>query len=278
MKQEWQTPSGEVIRYWTYNDDKKPTIFMVHGITGTHDGFQYLIPLLNDYRIIVPDLPGFGESTLNPQDYNVEGIAKLTNQLVNKLNLQRPYLVGHSMGGLIAAAMLEQNKDTFNQKVVLISAVATPVTFADTRKIGSLLGSLHYRLGENLPVVGKKLVKSKLISKTLTKFMITTSDKSLQNDITNHHYGNLNYVSSIKLYRMLHEEISGRGTIEFAEKLNKYDFMIISGDKDNVVPIKTEKELAQALNAKLVVIKNIGHLAHYETPELIVKNLRDFLK
>ena len=278
MKKEWVSNDGEVIQYWEYHTDKKPTIFMVHGITGSHEGFQYLIPLLQNYRLIIPDLPGFGESTISQKNSSVEGIAKLTNELAVSLKLNRPYLIGHSMGGLVAAVMLEYGKDIYAQKTVLISPVPTPITITDNRKAGALLGSLHYRIGEHVPVFGEKIVKSKFLSRLLTKLMSTTDDAKLNNDMINHHYKNLDYISSITLYRKLNEEISNRGINQFAHKLNNYDILIISGEKDNVSPLKQQRKAAKALNAKLVVLPNVGHLAHYEKPELIAKNLRDFLQ
>ena len=48
---------------------------------------------------------------------------------------------------------------------------------------------------------------------------------------------------------------------------------------DDITPLHKQKELKRLLpNAKLVVIKNVGHLTHYETPEKVAKAIQAFIK
>ena len=54
------TDSG--VSYWAYGESSKSTIVMIHGFTGSHEGFQYILKYLPNYQIIIPDLPGFGIS------------------------------------------------------------------------------------------------------------------------------------------------------------------------------------------------------------------------
>lgn len=266
------------VRYWTYNSSDKPVCVLIHGITGSHEGFEYIIAHLDDFHIIVPDLPGFGESKLTLQKFSADELAKQTNAFVKALNLKnRPYLVGHSMGGLIVASMLSQNPELFHQKTVLISPVATRVQYLDSRKVGELVGRWQYYLGKRVPKAGPRLVKSRLISRIATFALLTADDKDLRKRIYGHHFKNLDYISSIDYYHQLHKDINKRGVVNYAPALVKHDIRLISGDKDNVTPISTEKKLAKALEIDLHVIKGVGHLLHYERPKEVAELINQHL-
>ena len=135
------------VKYWTYHDDQQPTIIMIHGFTGSHEGFQYIEPLLGEYRLIIPDVPGFGESTIGRSDWSVDSIAKLLNKFVQQLGFQQPpHLLGHSMGGLIAAAMIDHHlTDQAKRLMDLVSfalAGVAAVSLTQTALIISIIAGL----------------------------------------------------------------------------------------------------------------------------------------
>lgn len=268
------------VSYWTYGDTKKPILLFVHGFTGSHEGFQYIIPKLeNDFYIVVPDLPGFGESELGIDTFTIDELAKNVNQFIASLKLTAPpHVVSHSMGGLVAASMLAQNPEYFAQKTVFISPVAEKVNFFDSRSIGALLGSIQYYLGLKTGAVGQKMVTSKLLSKIATAFIMTSKQPAVRSKIYQHHFDNLNYISSIDYYYQLHKNITKKGAIDYSDALQQFKTLIITGDADNVTPLKGEKRLAKAINAKLHIIPGVGHLAHYEAPDAIAQATKAFLR
>lgn len=267
------------IHYWTSHDNAKKTAIFIHGFTGSHEGFQYLIPKLPWLRCIVPDVPGFGESKLHDDHQSLDAIAKKLNDFVRDLQLEKPpILISHSMGTLVAASMLEQSPELFAKKTVFISPVASKIGIFDKRKAGELAGRWQYFLGMRIPVAGPKLVKSRLVSRIATKLLISTKDPELRKAIYEHHFKNLDFISSTKLYYKLHREINKRGVLDHANKLRTFDAKIITGDKDPVAPHVDGKKLAKAIDAELHTIENVGHLAHYETPEEIAKALTSFLR
>lgn len=266
------------IHYWTYHSPSKPTCVFIHGFTGSHEGFQYIIPELKDYHVIVPDLPGFGESELTLSEYTIDALAKKVNEFVAGLNLTTPpYLVSHSMGGLVAASMLAQDPRLFARKTIFISPVATKVNRLDSRKIGELLGRLQYYLGKSVPVAGPRLVRSRLLSKIATTIILTTKESDVKKLIHGHHFKNLDYISSIDFYYQLHKDINKKGALDYASQLQQFKTLLVSGDRDNVTPLASQRTLATALNAKLTVIHGVGHLLHYEQPTKVAAAIADFL-
>ncbi|MFP4024564.1 MAG: alpha/beta fold hydrolase [Thiohalospira sp.] len=87
------------------------SLFFIHGNSLNASLFQNQLnnPVLNQYRIVAPDLPGHGNSanSENPQrDYGVLNFISILRELIQKLNLNNIVLIGHSLGGHIAIHLL----------------------------------------------------------------------------------------------------------------------------------------------------------------------------
>lgn len=276
MKHELTLTNGTVVRYYTYHDDKQPTVVLIHGITGNHKGFQYILPELADARCIVPDLPGFGDSDLPPKgDWSVDGLARLANEFVRKLDLATPpVILGHSMGGLVVSSMVAQDPALFERRAILISPVPTPVRRFDSRYGGAKLGGIQYCVGQVAP----KLVKSHTISRATTKLMLKTSNTDRRKAIYDHHIDNLNYFSDSAFYYALHIDINARGAIDYAVALREKDVLLLAGDDDIVTPLAEMDKFAAAITPQdYVVISNVGHLIHYEKAPEASQAIRNFL-
>lgn len=268
--------NGTAVRYYTYHDDKQPTIVMIHGITGNHKGFQYILPELAEYHCIVPDLPGFGESKLPPKtDWSIDRLAQLANEFVDALDLSRPpVILGHSMGGLVVSSMISQAPHLYDDRVILISPVPTAVRRRDGRYIGAKLGALQYRAG----IVSDRIVKSATLSRAATTVMIKTRDPERKRAIYSHHLENLNYFSDSRFYHALHTDINRRGAIEYAPALQQKKILLLAGDSDLVTPLSEMNKLAQAISpVRYLIIPNVGHLIHYEKAPDASRAIRQFI-
>lgn len=83
--------------------DRRPVVVLLHGSPGNSKDFNSLAPeLAKHYRVIRPDLPGFGESTREVADYSIRAHARYVLALLDRLNIERAHIVGFSMGGGVA--------------------------------------------------------------------------------------------------------------------------------------------------------------------------------
>ena len=94
-------------RRWPYlegGDLSKPTLVMVHGFGADKDHWTFYAPwLTKDYRLIAPDLPGFGENDRDGElPFDVASQAARLKGFLDALGIERPHLGGNSMGGWIA--------------------------------------------------------------------------------------------------------------------------------------------------------------------------------
>lgn len=79
-----------------------PVVVLLHGSPGAHTDFTRVAePLLDRYRCIAPDQPGFGASTRWVADYSAEAHAAATLALLDALKVDAAHIVGYSMGGAV---------------------------------------------------------------------------------------------------------------------------------------------------------------------------------
>ena len=89
--------------YHLGEDQAPPTLILVHGSPGDKEDFRSLGPELGKrYRVIAPDLPGFGGSTEDIPDYSIRAHARYVIELIDALGIDRAHLLGFSMGGGVA--------------------------------------------------------------------------------------------------------------------------------------------------------------------------------
>ena len=97
------TSGGHTLHY--LDGGSGETLVLLHGIFAEKDHWvDFARPLTPHYRVIAPDLPGFGESTRLPdKDYSYAAQVEYLKDFLDHLGVQRAHLGGSSMGGTIAA-------------------------------------------------------------------------------------------------------------------------------------------------------------------------------
>lgn len=80
-------------------------LVLIHGFAGDKDNFMRVARFLTPhYRVICPDLPGFGDAGRDPQaNYTMTDQVERLRVFLDQLNLSQVHLGGNSMGGFIAA-------------------------------------------------------------------------------------------------------------------------------------------------------------------------------
>lgn len=131
------------ITYWETGRGEK-TLLLLHTLRTQIEYTERIVPLLaNQYRMIVPDLPGFGRSSkeLN-QPYNASLFLETIGALIKKLDLKDITIAGESIGGTIALCFAAQMPDR----------IAKVFAFNPHDTMGSLIGG---PVGSVVSYVGK---------------------------------------------------------------------------------------------------------------------------
>lgn len=90
--------------YHRISGNSKETIVLIHGFCENHTCFHSIVPSLSKhYKVICPDLPGFGKSEFI-ENTSMEMMADCLKELLDHLNISKCVMLGHSMGGYVSLA------------------------------------------------------------------------------------------------------------------------------------------------------------------------------
>lgn len=263
------------VAYWTYGNSSNPPILAIHGFRGTHHGLEKLIaPLLDLYYVIIPDLPGFGESpAYTDRTHTIQNYSRTVEQLSDSLHLKQPVLLGHSMGSIIASDLVSRLPQ-FTNRIILVNPVAEAPS-----KLLLLPGYVyHYAAGKYLPKnIGEKILRNKFLFLVGSATMTKTRDKELRKEI---HQNHKTYMQRFSDRRSLMEAFGASNTTSVSNYIDHIHTptLLIAGKKDAIAPIKGQRSLASR-NKKvhLVELDNVGHIIHYEKPTEAAAAIREFL-
>jgi pimeloyl-ACP methyl ester carboxylesterase len=114
-----------------------PPVLLVHGYLWSRHVWDDVLPLLaRRFRVIVPDLPGFGDSEKPPPAryaYGFDAFSESLVDLVAALGLGRVSVCGHSMGGAIALTLAANHPDMVDKLILVDPSIYPSPSDAMTR-------------------------------------------------------------------------------------------------------------------------------------------------
>ncbi|WP_456277857.1 alpha/beta fold hydrolase [Bacillus sp. AK128] len=261
---------GTNIYYETYSSPstEQPTIVLIHGFLSSTFSFRRLIPLLTrDYNVIAIDFPPFGKSDKSRKFvYTFQNIASMVIMLLETLQINKPILVGHSMGGQLCLQIIKQRPELVDQAVLLCSSSYLERSKWSIRVL-TYIPFFHLYLKRWL---AKKGVRRNLLNVVYDSSMI---DEEMMRGYEQPFMNELIFPGLARLIRHREEDLC-------SEELQQIDTecLLIWGKEDKVVPLKIGKRLNEDLpNSKLIVIDRAGHLIPEEKPNLIYSYIRQFI-
>jgi pimeloyl-ACP methyl ester carboxylesterase len=115
------------------------SLVLVHGLGGTIDNWQALAPALAArHRVLVPDLPGHGSSSLLPEAHHVDALANAVLGIADAEEMRGAVWVGHSLGGLVALRAAVLRPDAVRGLVLAAAAGIGSATRAARVTLGVL--------------------------------------------------------------------------------------------------------------------------------------------
>ena len=121
------------VNYIQYGNKNGKDVVLLHG---WGQNIEMMNPigkgLESDYHITVIDLPGFGSSSEPTYAYTIYDYYEIVSELLTKLNIDNPVMIGHSFGGRVAIVYAAKKKVS---KLVLLSAPFRRSTKRNTFKV-----------------------------------------------------------------------------------------------------------------------------------------------
>ncbi len=254
-----------------------PTVLLLHGLGATNASLlPTLWDLASDYRVIVPDLPGFGESAKPLRSYNAEFFARWAEAFIDELGLESVHAIGNSMGGRVAIEMGLRTPDRVDRMVLLTPSPA----FIRRREFVRVVRLLRPELAFlPLPIPHEQVVRGIRMmfsrpSRLPRGWYDAAADEFRRVFATAR--GRIAFFSAA---RQIYLE-EPRGERGFWDRLPYLETpaLFVWGERDRLVPAKFARHVTNALpRATSVVLEDCGHVPQYELPEETHALIREFL-
>lgn len=245
---------------------KGSSIIILHGWLSSSRAWVTLQKLLSSqgFKVIVPDLPGFGQSPLpNPEGWEINDYTQWVKDFVEALKeskeLEKPFtLVGHSFGGRIAIKIAARNSLPDLHSLILIDAAGILIQPNLMKKILASLAShtrqyleamnISPKLKEKLKILGYRLIHQK------------------------------DYLQASPELRQTFQKIIGEDLFPLLPKIN-LPTLIIWGKKDSLLPVSQAYLFQKNIpGAKLKIIPEAKHSPEIQTPEKLAEIMINFLQ
>ncbi len=269
-----------VTRFWTYPADRADakTIVFVHGYRGNHHGLEAIAGALPDFNVVIPDLPGFGQSTEFAGAHSIEAYSNWLEAFIAALNLdEKPILLGHSFGSIICSAFAA--KSDAISLLVLENPVSAPALKGPNAPLTKVAQSF-FTLAGRLPLKqGLWILKSWPMVRGMSILMTKSWNRQLRAWVHEQHDANFNDFASRRVAIEGYTASISNNVSDYAADF-KVPTLLIIGSRDDITSPKQQREMALKIGAEheLVEHRGVGHLTHYEVPELVAADIRSFVK
>ncbi|TQV73685.1 alpha/beta hydrolase [Aliikangiella marina] len=246
------------------NKSHLPPFVFIHGNSQNtscgRDLFDYFYHRGHD--VIAYDLPGHGDSPMQAEDYHFNDLVTLNQQIITSLDLNKPILCGHSLGGMIQAATIVDKNLSASSLIFCGSYDASPVQAAlaqsQNAEAQQIFSSLDQYIAEAF-----KLYKGPKKYDFFSNLSLEDELIAIFNRRYTHPIANQINLTTLKDYNV---------RSQLAEK--QLPILVLHGQEEDIIPAALVKVMQPAYDTMEVEwYPDGGHFAFYQQPQLT----RDFL-
>ena len=260
-----KTTAGGVNLNYTDTDGTGTPVLLLHAFP-LHSGmWEPQVEALGErYRIIAPDLKGFGDSDApeHPSSYSMDAYADELAALLDELSVERAVVVGLSMGGYIALAMTRRRPDAIAALVLADTrAEADPPEGVEkrTNQQNQVREQGTSGLIEALPnalLGGTTRAKKPDVVKTVTELMDNPA---------------AGFIGALEAMKNRPDSTGQLASITLPT-------LVIVGEEDTLTPPEAARRLHEGIaGSRLAVLPEAGHISNLESPEAFTGALAEFL-
>ena len=236
-------------------------LVLVHGFLGSSEMWEPQIDFFKkNYRVITPSLPGFGKSNKAKSHNSINEMAKTILACLKEKKIEKFYLLGHSMGGMIVQEMAK----LAGEKIVKLVCYGTGPIGDIPGRFESMDESREKLKKNGLEITAYRIAKTWFIEEDKSKYFYLCV--------------NAGKATSIKA---VDNALIAMKTWNGLENLRniKNQTLIIWGDQDKAYNFDQVDTLNKnIINSEIKIFKGCSHNVHLEKPEELNKLIFEFLQ
>jgi pimeloyl-ACP methyl ester carboxylesterase len=251
-----------------------PIVF-IHGLSGSWVNWLENIPhFAASHRVIAMDLPGFGHSPMPADRISISGYARIVDELLHAVGIERAVIVGNSMGGFIGAELALQFS-TRVEKLVLVSAAGLSIEHQRNEPFLRMLERLEDVLvytGGWTATRSETLTRRPRVRRQIMKLVAHRAEALPA--------------------PLIAEQVKGSGKPGFVPALDaltdyrirdrlgeiECPVLVVWGEDDRLVPVRDAHEFGRLIpHAHVEVWPETGHVAMLERPAAFNALLEHFI-
>ena len=239
------------------------TIVLLHGFLEDQSIWNVVAKNLSrTYRIIQIDLLGHGKTPSKGYVHTMQDMANSVYQILKNLKLRKVTVVGHSMGGYVALALLDKHPDLI-KGICLFASTAS----ADSKERRNNRDRAIALVKRNRKVFLHEAIENLFAEENKTRLRMTIKSlkKSAEQIIIE---SVVNGLEGMKIRK---------GKITLLQNCG-IPCAYILGAHDPVIPLRTMLSEAKTVRAKTYILTGSGHMGIIEEPAESIKYLRKWLR
>lgn len=265
---------GGLTHYVDYGGpDDGPRLVLVHGLGGSLISWNAVAPALAQVgRVIAIDLAGFGRSPGSPRPVTLAANQLLLHRFLVQVAGTPSILIGHSMGGTIAAMLSAQHPATTAGLIFIDPAVPWQFDNQTVPRLTGLVAGMAASAPGQASRQGKLIVEQALrraragyerasqaspqaIERSLAAIRVRLDDGQMNGDM-------------LAAARSLTLTVSRRRQFACMLSQIRAPVLMLHGDQDRFVPVSAVRAIARAYPTwRLEIAEGIGHVPQLEVPE-----------
>jgi proline-specific peptidase len=248
-----------------YGDDSNQSIVFIHGFPYDNTLWKNTIEKLQqEFYCITYDIRGFGNSEINSGQYTMESYVEDLENIIETLKLEEPILCGFSMGGYIALRANEKQPEKFKALILANTTTSSDNDEGKLKRAGAI---------SSIDKNGIEPFLEKFFSVAFSEEFTQNQPQKLQelqDKITS--------FNPIGIKGGLLAMVSRTDTTQSLKKID-IPVLLISGEKDKVIPPDIMKKMAENIkNSTLVCLEGSGHMSMVEKPDQFNNTIKEFLE
>ncbi len=235
----------------------KQNLIFIHGFRGNNLGLQKITEEnfpKEYYNVYSLDIPPAGGNTI--EKFDARHYARFIAEFIRNNEIEKPVIIGHSMGSIVAAAVAERYPELISDKIIFLSPISTKPA-----KPFKMLVPLSIML------------PNKMISYVTTTYLFVPKDKSLKKDT-------IKTAIECGSDYTTRKDVLSSAKFSISYSIEDFEFKqkscFICGEKDRLIPKSKTERIAKKFDGEVHYIKNAGHLINYETPDEVATIIKSF--